>query len=272
MLFAATTTVSHASYFAIWWNEMMDLPTYFKGLTKQINVSSNKLGEYIKSRQEAYVNFQNEQSIGQRTLKAWNEYSPVNKDGSPLGQLSNPCYQTGIITTTDKTIKTTQKSISDNIDLVYASDSSTGEVFEQAYYGLATRKVGVTVPLATDRRLMQQEHRERYCTVDEAKLGYCQLEPNGMQGADSNWARIEELGTSLSAEGRRATSAFIATVAPKKQPERDQTRCDPKNTGCYSITIRDHQNEALMSMARNSMIATMETRSSQNKTDAFERP
>jgi hypothetical protein len=60
-------------------------------------------------------------------------------------------------------------------------------------------------------------HRDSYCTISEAKVGMCQLRPNGMQGWDVNYAGAFVERT-LPAEGELAGYAYAAMVTDTRAP------------------------------------------------------
>lgn len=70
-------------------------------------------------------------------------------------------------------------------------------------------------------------HKDSYCTVSEAKAGYCSLTPNGMQGWDVNYGGA--FGeTTLPAEGELAGYAYAAMVADTRAP----AALDCKSAAC----------------------------------------
>lgn len=76
-------------------------------------------------------------------------------------------------------------------------------------------------------------HREQYCTVSEARMGMCELNPNGMQGWDSNWAAIDGEMT-LAPEAELAGYDFATTIADYRAP----SAIDCKSASCSAAAMQ----------------------------------
>lgn len=91
-------------------------------------------------------------------------------------------------------------------------------------------------------------HKTSYCTMSEAKSGFCQLSPNGMQGWDINYGGAFA-ETKLAPEGELAGMAYVAMVSDVRAP----SAIDCESASCAGAATRQLQLSAASAMVANSL-------------------
>jgi hypothetical protein len=98
-------------------------------------------------------------------------------------------------------------------------------------------------------------HKDTYCSASEATFGVCQLNANGMQAWDSNYAGAFVQDT-VSPEAELAGYAYVANMTD----QRITTSQECRSVACQSAILSQMQSSAINSMAANSLIGQLTDR------------
>lgn len=98
-------------------------------------------------------------------------------------------------------------------------------------------------------------HRSTYCTVSESRMGACEVEPNGLQGWDVNYAAPFGQKT-LAPEGELAAYAYVAMITDVRAP----AVIDCSSVACATAAMHQMTAAAQGSMAASALISQVTDR------------
>lgn len=220
--------------------------------TMQANVSADKVAttkiQSAQAASSAAVDLYNRDQV----RRVWEEYGPN-------GQLVHGCYQVGLSDAAGNIHDSTNSSAQKAAAFVYtlSDDGSAPDSGIAGLVGGTTQKT--SMPYAASELQRVERHRAKYCSVSEASVGYCTLQPNGMQSGDSDFSLLYAPGQTYGWDQTEASSDFIKTVAPVRPMP--GTRCT--NPTCRASVSARLAQETYMSMARYSLLRFVESRSTQ---------
>lgn len=250
--------VAFAEGMSAWLAEINLLWSSFKITTRQASVSSDKVStvklQAAQAASSAVLDVYNRGQVRQ----IWNDYGPT-------GQLVDPCYQLALADTS-ATIKSRTDASTQNAAALVYSTSDGGSTRAAGAAGLfGGMEQRTTVPYAGSVGQRVQRHQQKYCSVSEAGLGFCNLTPNGMQSGDSDFSLHVTPGKTFGWDQAEAATDFVKTVAPVK-PQPVQRGCT--SVECQAVLRARRESEAYMSMARYSFLQFVESRTTQAIGDA----
>lgn len=241
-----------------WDAQLESLMTSFKVANKQEVYSKEKVG----TARTAAAQASSSAAIELRTKESVRE---IVENFGPDSQLIDPCYQVGMATTAADTKGKTDDNAQRAIARIYSTaDNGTTSLGGISGVFGGTKKVS-SYTYGSDVATRTNRHLNRYCSVSESLAGYCILNANGMQGADSDFSVHFAPGKTFGWDQTEAATDFIKTIAP--------VRAIPKSKGCstpdcLSLLAERRKQEAYMSMSRYSMVRFVESRSTQSAGDA----
>jgi hypothetical protein len=249
--------LAHAQVTA-WVQQMQSTISSLGVVTKQMSLSSSNTDAMRLQAQQAF-----QSTLGDAATA--NEVRQTVEDFGPNGQLMDGCYQLGMAAQVALTVSNTSNHASSAMARLYTL-SDTGVASAGGVVGAlgGTTQV-MQFPYAASVGQRVSRHLTHYCTVSEAQLGYCTLNPNGMQGGDQDFSLHLQPGKTYGWDQTEASTDFIKTIAP--------IRPTPSSEPCASTTCIAGQQarirqEAMMSMARYSFIRFTEAHETQKVGDA----
>lgn len=150
-----------------------------------------------------------------------------------------PCYQNDISTQVSQTSGRAWRASQDASARIQAAD-----------FGSASARRADQMAL----------HKAVYCSVSEHKAGLCKINAMGLQSADSDFAFLVKTGTKSSSE-RSAGYDFVDNIVPP----RAQEKCS--GSQCAAVVTDGASMNAFDSLARQTLVSLIESRSSQVNTN-----
>ena len=257
-VFTLASSYARAEGQAAWISYINGMMSSIKVTSMQVGASADKVADTkisaAQASSSAAIDLYNREQI----RKTWEDYGPE-------GQLIDPCYQFGMADTSARIKDKTAFSAASAAASVYAM-SDDGYVAAPGVSGALGNTVQrSSVPFAASTAKRMQRHQAKYCSVSEAKLGYCTLLPNGMQSADSDFSVLYAPGTTYGWDQTEAASDFVKTIAPVR-PMPQATGCTSKT--CQAAVRQRREEEPFLSMARYSFLSFTESRTTQASGDA----
>lgn len=253
---------ARAEGISAWLTEINMLMSSVRITTMQDNAATDKVASSKVQSAQAASSSALDLYNREQVRKIWNDYGMT-------GQLIDACYQVGLADTTAQIKGKADNSASNAASLVY-SMSDDGQTAAPGAAGLFGGKVQrSSSPYASSVAKRVERHQQRYCSVAEASLGYCTLQPNGMQSGDSDFSLHYAPGQTYGWDQAEAAADFVKTVAPVKPM--------PVASGCTNPTCRDalkarRAEEPYLSMSRFSFLRFVESRSTQATGEAKQVP
>jgi hypothetical protein len=227
-------------------------------VTKQISVSASSSESMRLQAQQAF-----QSTMGDAATA--NEVRRTIEDFGPNGQLIDGCYQLGMAAQVALTEGSTSNHAATAMARLYTvSDDGVGNASGIVGAFGGTREV-TRFPYAASVAQRVARHSTHYCTVSEAQLGYCTLNPNGMQGGDVDFSLHLQPGKTYGWDQTEASADFVKTIAPIR-PTPTSEPC--ASTTCIAARQARTRQEAMMSMARYSFIRFTEAHTTQKVGDA----
>ena len=258
-----TMILTSASAYADWQTEILTgMPRAFSGLTKQVERSQDAINESMVQSKRGLADLMTEVRIAKKTIQTSFDYMQVGPNGNATGNVPFICTSQSIKESAEEIAGLAQKSADMWADTIYKVSNKNNKVYTKIF-GPISVSYRMSVPFTNQSVIRESTHFERYCTQSEADIGLCDLQPNGMQGADVDFSLIYGNDT-MSSEKQVAMTHFAARIAPQVTvPTTIATSC----TGsiCKSASVTARQTEARVSMARNTLLRYIESRSTQNK-------
>lgn len=249
--------ISHAQVTA-WVQQMQSAISSLGVVTKQVSVSGSSSDSMRLQAQQAF-----QSTMGDAATA--NEVRQTIEDFGPNGQLIDGCYQLGMAAQVALTESNTSNHASTALARLYTlSDNGVGSA-GGIVGALGGTKQVTRFPYAAQVAQRVARHLSHYCTVSEAQLGYCTLNPNGMQGGDEDFSLHLQPGKTYGWDQTEASADFIKTVAPIR-PTPNSEPC--ASTTCIAAQQARIRQEAMMSMARYSFIRFTEAHKTQKVGDA----
>lgn len=249
--------ITGAAELTAWTEKIKDIVSALRVSVKQVDVSGNKA---------AAVHVQTEQARSSAAMDTYNREQvrrTVDEYGT-TGQLVDPCYQVGMANTGTAIKGKSETNAAEAMRRVYTTGAD-GTANAGGVSGAFGSKIKVTnFPFASNVGMMSERHLSRYCSVSEAKAGYCILNPNGMQSGDSDFSMHLTPGRTYGWDQTEAAGDFVKTIAPAVQVRAK----DCTDVGCRAVAAERRQQEAYMSMSRYSMLRFVESRTTQTAGDA----
>lgn len=241
-----------------WGNQIGSVRSALKITTKQKQVSSDKA---------TIVRSQSTQAYASTAVDIYNREQVLRTvdDFGVTGQLVDPCYQVSMANTVHNTIGKASDAAQRAMERLYRIGDD-GEMNSGGVSGAfgGTTQVS-THPYAAETSQRTERHLHRYCSVSEAAAGYCTLNANGMQSADSDFSLHVVSGKTFGWDQSEAATDFVKTVAPvKPMPKRGKCR----TPDCMAAMAARRLQEAYVSMSRFSMVRFVESRTTQASGDA----
>lgn len=225
---------------------------------KQSEVSASRSDQMLRQAGQAEASAKLDTYNREQIRRVMDEYGPTS-------QLVDPCYQVAMAGTTLSTNQSAGGNAQAAMARIYTINdqgkSNAGGV--SGLFGATIQSTSVPFAAQLSKRIAR--HSSRYCTVSEAKAGYCALNANGMQGGDSDFSLHASPGKTFGWDQAEAATDFIKTVAPVKALPKS-SRCT--DVECLSTLAVRRQQEAYISMARFSMMRFVESRVTQASGDA----
>lgn len=248
---------------ADWQTEIMNgMPRAFSGLTKQVERSQDAINESIVQSQRGLADLMTEVRIAKKTIQTSFDYMQVGPNGNATGNTPFICTSQSIKESVEEIAGLAQKSADLWADTIYKVSNKNNKVYTKVF-GPISVSYRMSVPFTNQSVIRESTHFERYCTQSEAEIGLCDLQPNGMQGGDVDFSLIYGNET-MSSEKQVAMTHFAARIAPQiTVPTTIPTSCTGSICKAASVTAR--LAEARISVARNSLLRFIESRSTQNK-------
>jgi len=233
--------------------QLQSLITSIGVWTKQMSASSMQERDALMQAQQAY-------SSNQVQIYMRDQMRETVEQFGTNGQLVDGCYQVSMATQMGKTVDTTDsRAMSAMARLYTVSDS--GRANSGGVAGaLGLSKQVTQFPYAASVASRVARHNSNYCTVNEAQLGYCTLNANGMQAGDQDFSLHLQPGKTYGWDQTEAAADFVKRIAPVR-PVADATRC--LTPECIAAMRQRRDAEATMSMARYSLMKFTEAHSTQ---------
>lgn len=220
----------------------------------QVNLSAEKVAAVTRMSAEAGASTKMEMSIKKSVLETYSEFGPN-------GQLVDPCFQVGSAESVHGVSRLTEQKSLDSAQQVY----KTSLAGNQSSGILGLNKKYTDIPYTRDATQRINRHLGKYCSVSESKAGFCKLQPNGMQAADTDFSIHVVPGKTFGWDQAEAATDYIKTVAPVQMAPQSAS-CTSVN--CVALLQAKRESEAAMSMARYSYLRLVESRMTQAKGDA----
>lgn len=226
--------------------------------TKQISSSAEKAMDQKAAVTEIKANTDKELRLTIRTIDIANKFAALDKNGNALGQSPYQCAVRTIEDSMGKSKKEADAGLLAWSNGVYTSEAVQGQetvlsVFGQNVVTRASRK-------ASELTLNVDMHNQRFCTQQEALAGVCELQPNGMQGADSDVERLVGAET-FSFDQQIAATAYASRVAPVKSiPKEAIASSGCTSANCRATMAMHRRTESLRATARYSLMKAIESR------------
>jgi hypothetical protein len=249
---------AHAQTVASWVQEIRSTASSLGVVTKQLSMtSSNSSNVKLQAHQALQSTMADAATANQvrETIDAF----------GPNGQLIDGCYQVGMAGQASQTSTQTAAHAAAATSRLYTL-SDNGTASSGGISGALGGTSQVTqFPYTASVAQRVSRHTSHYCTVSEAQLGYCTLNANGMQGGDEDFSLHLQPGKTYGWDQTEASTDFIKTVAPIR-PTPSSEPC--ANTTCVAAQQERVRQEAMMSMARYSLIRFTEAHETQKTGDA----
>lgn len=254
----AMSSSANSADMPAWDAQLKSLMASFKVANKQEVYSKEKVG----TARTAAAQASSSAAIELRTNESVRE---IVENYGPASQLVDPCYQVALATTVadtkGKTDDNAQRAIAHIYSIADNGTTSSGGI--SGVFGWTKKVSGYTY--GSDVATRTNRHLNRYCSVSESLAGYCTLNANGMQGADSDFSVHIAPGKTFGWDQTEAATDFIKTIAPVRAIPKSK---DCSTPDCLSVLAERRKQEAYMSMSRYSMVRFVESRSTQSTGDA----
>ncbi|MDW5419127.1 hypothetical protein R6242_21370 [Iodobacter sp. CM08] len=250
---------------AIDWSSALDgTLCALKLATKQVGASTDKLIEETAAMYEIKANANKELRLAVRTVGVAQKYFPIDANGNAMGQSPFMCSVNTIERSLDNAEKEAKTGTNEWSTNVYKTSSVTGE---QATFTILGRNVLTRLNAKTSAALqIRTLHDQRFCTQNEALAGVCTLQPNGLQGADTD-ASVLMATETYSFDQQIAATAFISRLAPVKPlPNRDLKAITCDTASCRGAIYAHRQAELMRGAARYSLMRAVEARTTGQRT------
>jgi hypothetical protein len=224
-----------------------------KVVAKQQAASSAKADATGVASASALASVYADISNREQVLKTVNDFGET-------GQLVDPCYQVSMADTAAGTAERTS-SKAQAVMALQGRMSADGEVKSSGVVGMlgGSKKVA-DYPFGADVNKRINRHLDRYCSVSEASAGYCTLNANGMQSGDTDFSMHLAGSKTYGWDQAEAASDFAKTIAPI-DPVPQYGDCS--SVECRAALAERRRDDAMMSLARFSMVQFIETRTTQ---------
>jgi hypothetical protein len=238
------------------------LQSAMKVVGGQVNATQTKLEATIASSSQAYSNVLVANFVARQTRSIVDDVYPSTPDGRASSTVGAPCYQMGESRNAAAVSAQTAASVQTEATVAYATSASTGAV-KLRLIGPIAYQIGKSMTWVQDTAFRMAVHRERYCLPVEAEVGACQLQANGLQGADQDFTMLVD-DTTFGREKSDAAAAFAATIAPTLPAAGRKGVAGPGGAALAAGYAAAHRrSEAAMSFARASLIGFVESHSTQ---------
>jgi hypothetical protein len=222
-------------------------------VTEQVNTSAGQQNSSLLQHQQALSASAIDLDMRDQVRSAVDNYGRT-------GQLVDGCYQVSMATSMATTSATTMAHATSALANLYKV-SANGTASTGGLSGALGSTTQVTqFPYSAPVSLRVSRHASHYCTVSEAQLGYCTLNPNGMQGGDEDFSLHLQPGKTYGWDQTEAASDFIKRVAPM-QPVPSAGKC--VSVACMAALQQRQEQESMMSMARFSFLRFTEAHETQ---------
>lgn len=238
------------------------VPKAFAGLAKQIQRSHEAVDESISQARKNYADMMTELAIARMTVKTAFEYMQVGPNGNATGNTPFICSSQTIKESAEAVATLTRQSAQKWAETIYRVSNKNNKLYTKVF-GPISVSYRMSVPFTNQSIVREVTHNERYCTQTESELGVCQLQPNGMQGADVDFSILYSNDT-ISSEKQVALTHFAARITPQITVHTtDASNCT--SSTCKAASHSARAAEARISVARNTILKYIESRSTQNK-------
>ncbi|WP_240702154.1 hypothetical protein [Trinickia terrae] len=248
----AAPGLSHAQVTS-WVQQMERMVSSLGVVTKQLSASASNSDSMRMQAEQAF-----QSTMGDAATTT--QVRQIVQDFGPNGQLIDSCYQLGMAAQVQLTESKTSGQASSAMARLYTlSDSGVGSA--GGVLGALGGTSQVTqFPFAASVAQRVSRQLTRYCTVSQAQLGYCTLNPNGMQAGDADFSLHLQPGKTYGWDQTEASTDFIKTIAPIRPTPTSQA-CT--STACIAARQARIQQETMMSMARYSFFRFTEAHETQ---------
>lgn len=237
-----------------WSNETTSLSSALNTVVKQVSASADYLQTNIILTGRAGAEADSAISTHEAIITSVDQYA------ANTGQLSDPCYQDGMARSAQNVGDQAEASAQLAQRAIYGT-SDTGQVQSKGIAGwFGGRDQATNAPFAANVAQRQTRHVQRYCSVSEAQAGYCTLQANGMQGADSDFSVIYTPGQTHGFDQAEAAGDFVKTIAPAR-PAAISASCS--SAECIAALQARRQDDVAMSMGRYSFMRFAQSRQTQ---------
>jgi hypothetical protein len=241
-----------------WEQQLQNTVSSLGVVTKQLSMTSSNSSNVKLQGQQALQSTMADASTANQVRETVDAFGPN-------GQLIDGCYQVGMAGQASQTSAQTAAHANAATARLYKL-SNTGTASSGGVAGALGGTTQVTqFPYSASIAQRVNRHTSHYCTVSEAQLGYCTLNANGMQGGDADFSLHLQPGKTYGWDQTEASTDFIKTVAPMR-PTPNSEPC--ASTACVAAQQERSRQEAMMSMARYSLIRFTESHETQKTGDA----